>query len=196
MEISSVFRQLLVFAHLFAFAFAIVSVVKHDILLLKSDSINIRGLDSAAKQLMWLLLVLWVTGAILIYMAVGTDMDLLLSNAKLMSKISIVGILTINGLLLHYVAFPMLSGQTRFNSTICSVLGAISTTSWLFAGFVGACRVLGPQLSYTQFMAIYAASLMFALLIAVTFVKSLLDARDKNRVKLLPENSGEYLAQS
>lgn len=176
MEFTEIFRQLLVFLHLFTFTFAIAEVIKHDIQILKKKQLrgDVAELGQAANRLTWLLATLWITGTILIYMAVGTDLEMLLSNAKLMAKITVVGVLTINGFLLHKFAFPMMTGQRNLNATLCSILGAISTTCWIYSSLVGACRILGPSLSYNHFMSIFALALCFALIICLSFVRLLL----------------------
>src|ERR1700730_5875552 len=147
MEISVIARQALLYGHIIAFALALATILKEDVRLLRAQRIDSASLHASAKLVQWLLLALWITGVPMVMMDIGTDVSLLLDKPKLLAKLIVVGALTLNGILLHLVAFPMMSGRSRNTSkaaTIAATLGAVSTTSWLYASFVGASRILAP----------------------------------------------------
>jgi len=164
-------RQILVFIHLFTFAFAVVEVIKKDYHLLKVTKLPLAEIKKTGKLLSTLLFILWITGSILIYMSVGSDISLLLSNGKLMAKITVVMLLTMNGFTLHYIAFPLMQKPNSYSALLCSIFGAISGVSWLFASFIGAARILALQLSYADFIGAYLFSLVFAFFVAIIFVR-------------------------
>lgn len=167
-------RQGLLFAHLVVFAFAIVTVLREDVAILRARRISTRHLRESAQFVALLLVMLWITGVALLLLDVGLDFAALASRPKLFTKLTVVVVLTINGVLLHYIAFPMMTtpqASPRRSSAICTVLGAVSTVSWLYASFVGASRVIAPALSHGGFLALYALALAGALAVGFLVVR-------------------------
>lgn len=165
-------QQMLVFIHLFAFAFAIVMIVGEDIKILISKKMDVGELHKLANRVTILLGVLWVSGIALLAIKPGLDLELILANSKLAAKITVVSVLTINGMLLHLFVFPSFRSPQKFKRilVIASLLSVISTTSWIYAGLVGAARAIAPIMTYQNYMNIYLALLAFALFIGVTVV--------------------------
>src|ERR1700730_10281264 len=150
MEISVIARQALLYGHIIAFALALATILKEDVRLLRAQRIGSASLHASAKLVQWLLLALWVTGVPMVMMDIGTDVSLLLGKPKLLAKLIVVGALTLNGILLHLVAFPMVTGEVENPNkvaTIAATLGAVSTTSWLYVSFLGAGRLVAPYFS-------------------------------------------------
>ena len=134
MEAQILFRQALLFAHLIIFAFAISAVLREDLRLFLSMRLDMTELRSTASAVIRLLGALWVTGLAMVFIDIGTDISALLDKPKVLTKIIVVAALTVNGILLHVLAFPLLA-QNRHNPRLVAatavVLGAVSTTSWL-----------------------------------------------------------------
>jgi hypothetical protein len=174
LEPAIIVRQVLVFAHIMFFALAVGAILTEDLRVMTSKRLDTAGLHTTARAIKWLLLGLWLTGVPMVVMSIGSDFALLLDKPKLLTKLLVVTVLTLNGVLLHLVAFPMLRKPTsnpRWSATIASVLGAISTTSWIYASFVGAARYVAPQLSLIDFLGMYAVAIGAAVTIAVLFVR-------------------------
>jgi len=170
-------RQLFLFGHLIAFAIAISEVARGDIQLLRSG-IDAGRLRVGTDIILWSLATLWLTGFALIFLEVSFDFEALLHRPKILAKLIVVAILSLNGILLHRLAFPLLTGETKRSHraiVICSILGAISTASWLYAAFVGAARFIGGFLTLGTFLALYATVLIGAIAIALVFVRPLLE---------------------
>jgi hypothetical protein len=166
MEVTVLARQALLYGHIIAFALALAAVIKEDVHLLRAKRIDSASLLSTAKFVKWLLLALWVTGVPMVIMDIGTDISLLLGKPKLLAKLIVVGALTLNGILLHLVVLPMVTGKPQnpnTAATIAATLGAVSTTSWLYASFVAVSRFVA--LSLHDFVMLY----LLALAIAVSF---------------------------
>src|SRR5215471_6156606 len=147
MEITVIARQALLYGHIIAFALAIATILKEDVQLLREKRIDSASLLATAKLVRWLLLALWVTGVPMVMMDIGTDLSLLIGKPKLLAKLIVVGALTLNGIFLHLVAFPMVTGNPKNPNKVANIaviLGAVSTTSWLYASFVGAARLVAP----------------------------------------------------
>src|SRR5438876_5518637 len=119
-------------------------------------------------------------------MDIGTDVSLLLGNPKLVTKLIVVGALTLNGIILHLVAFPLITGEVqnpKRAATITAVLGAVSTTSWLYASFVAVSRIVASYFSLYDFVLLY----LLALTIAVSFAMLVVRRRLKLSLKLSDE---------
>lgn len=159
-------HQLVLLGHLGLFAFAIAAVIRADFRLLTSKVLDNAALIDAADKLRSLLIGLWVTGVALVLMNTGWDVLSILDNPKVMAKILVVLALTANGIALHNVAFALLRNpplNIARSAAICSVLGAISTATWVFAAFVGSARIIAPFMSLQGFMLLYAAALLVAI---------------------------------
>jgi hypothetical protein len=184
MEITVIALQALLYGHIIAFALALATTIKEDVHLLRAKRIDSASLLATAKLVKWLLLALWVTGVPMVMMDIGTDVSLLLDKPKLLAKLIVVGALTLNGILLHLVAFPMVTGKPRNPNkaaTIAATLGAVSTTSWLYASFVAVSRIAG--LSLHDFVMLYLLALAIAVSFAILVVR--------NRLQLLLKSSDD-----
>lgn len=173
MNALSLARQGLLFVHLVAFAIALSTVLREDLAIIKAREVDMRRLAATARALTQALAILWATGLSLVALDVGLNLHALIASPKLAAKVFVVSALTVNGLALHTLAFPLLSrpAPSRVAAFVPAVLGAISTASWLFASFVGVSRVIAPSLTFSDFMALYGASLGAAIAIAVLFVR-------------------------
>ena len=97
-----------------------------------------------------------------------------------------VGALTLNGIVLHRVAFPLITGKAQNRNraaTIAAILGAVSTTSWLYASFVAVSRIVASYFSLLDFVLLY----LLALAIAVSFAMFVVRRRLKLSLKLSDE---------
>ncbi|MET0675028.1 MAG: hypothetical protein ABW175_04455 [Bradyrhizobium sp.] len=177
MEITVIARQALLYGHVIAFALALAAIVREDLHLLRAERIDTASLHTTARLVKWLLLALWVTGTPMLVLEIGFDMSLLLAKPKLLTKLIVVVALTLNGLLLHFVAFPNLTrGQqdTKRAVIIAAMLGAVSTASWLYATFVGVSRFVSPHLSLQTYVGLYLLTLANAVVFAMLVVPKLL----------------------
>jgi hypothetical protein len=192
MEITVIARQMLLYGHIIAFALALATIIKEDMRLLRAKRIDSASLHATANLVKWALLALWVTGVPMVMMDIGTDVSLLLGKPKLITKLIVVGALTLNGILLHFVAFPMIAGKLQNPNkaaTIAATLGAVSTASWLYASFVAVSRVVAPYFSLLDFVMLY----LLALAIAVSF--AILVVRDRLELLLtVPDDSADISA--
>jgi len=187
MEISVIACQALLYGHLIAFALALATILKEDVRLLRAKLIDSASLLASAKLVKWLLLALWVTGVPMV-MDIGTDVSLLLGKPKLFAKLIVVGVLTLNGILLHLVAFPMIIGSPKNPNkviTVAVILGAVSATSWFYVSFLGVARVVAPYFSLYDFVILYLLALTIAVSLAILVVRT--------RFKLLLKKSSDRL---
>lgn len=112
---------------------------------------------------------------VLVYFDTALDAALLLDKPKLLAKLAIVAVLTLNGIVLHNVAFPMLTRtqrRPRVAAAICIVFGAISTTSWIAAALVRAARSIAPVMTLAGFLSAYAVAVAGAVFIGLVVCRS------------------------
>jgi hypothetical protein len=177
MEITVIARQALLYGHIIVFALALATIIKEDVHLLRAERIDKASLDATARSIKWLLLALWVTGIPMLMMDIGNDISLLLGKPKLLTKLIVVVALTLNGLLLHFVAFPKLTCKHQNPNkavSIAATLGAVSTASWLYASFVAVSRFVSPYFSLHDFVVLYLLTLAIAVSFAILVVRKLL----------------------
>ncbi len=98
------------------------------------------------------LMLLWVTGVGFIVHYALFDPDKLL-NQKIWAKLSIVFVLTVNGVFIHSVILPriktqvgrkLFDGLTQFRKSVFLISGGVSVTSWYVPVILGAF----PQLNF------------------------------------------------
>lgn len=170
MTASIVVHQLLLFVHLVVFALAISEVLRGDLGLLSCPGLDPDWLHRISRRILVLLALLWVTGALLLVMSVNPDPSPLLTNPKLATKVLVVTVLTLNGLLLHTIAFPMMLQGARV-AALASILGAISTGSWLYASFVGVSRVIASEMTLPLYLGFYGIVVSGGISIALLLVR-------------------------
>ena len=178
MEISVLARQALLCGHIIAFALAFATILNEDARLLRAKRIDSASVLASAKSVKWLLLALWATGVPMVLMDVGTNVFLLTDRPKLLAKLIVVGVLTLNGILLHLVVFPMITRKPKnFDkaATLAATVGAVSTASWLYAFFVGASRVVAPYFTLHDFAVLYLWVLAIAVAVAILVVRDRLE---------------------
>lgn len=159
------FQQALLSVHLFAFAIAIAQVIRLDLAWLRTRDLDASGFDKGVRVVMISLLVLWATGLALIGLSVGFDRQALAERPKLVAKLIVVSVLTLNGVALHAIALPRLD-QGR--PLLAWSLGAISSVSWTAAALIGSARHVAPALQLADYLAGYGSLLVMALACAWT----------------------------
>ena len=137
-------RTVLVYSHILLFAFSISLVLwtDHTMLFGSCEGQAITKISSVLKSL---LIGLWISGLLVIYIDTGFSPSLVAANAKLVMKVLVVLVLTFNGILLHYIALEILLFDgylDKKNARLLVISGSISTSHWLLAAFVGIARPL------------------------------------------------------
>ena len=169
MDVVTLARQALLFAHVIAFAIAMAEVLRGDLKLLRERQIDLVSLARTARLVSYALLALWITGGALVWIETGFDPATILSKPKLVTKLIVVAALSANGGLLHSAAFPMLEhgrAAPMRTTVLCSLLGAVSTVSWFYAAFLGVGRIIAPAMTLSTFLELYAVLLVGGLTVA------------------------------
>jgi hypothetical protein len=174
MQTFAVVRLLLLFIHVMAFALALGCVLREDAKLLSARPIDAESLRATARLVRFALIVLWASGTALIVLDTGGEPARIADSPKMLAKLTVVCVLTANGVALHALAFPALLGEARHGSyaaAIASALGAISAASWLSATLLGIARSHLRGFEYADFMLGYAGMLAIAVAFALLVVR-------------------------
>ena len=146
-----------------------------------------------ATRISYLLVGLWVSGLAIIYVDTGFSPEIMMSKGKLMLKLLCVLMLTLNGLVLHNASFPVLTKDaevlTDSEAVLLAVTGALSTSHWMMAAFIGMSAPLGQIPFHTLFQA-YCIFLVITLSMSLTFVPII--NRAKSRFVKNAEASAVY----
>lgn len=168
-------RMSLVYMHLISMCMAAVAVAFGDFAIFSTPGrINRELLAKAAHYVTSTLVALWLSGLLIVWVDTHFSLALLAAKPKILAKLCVVILLTLNGWALHSLVFPRLT-RSQANpmqaATLPAVLGAISGTTWMFAAFVGVGKPLTPLLGYGGFMGLYALALLLGIGFALTFVR-------------------------
>lgn len=85
-------------------------------------------------------------------------MAILATKQKILAKLSVVAVLTLNGVAIHFAVFPAFRSRKSFLRyvPVLSVFASISIVSWLYAAFVGIAKPLTNLPGNSGFIEIYA----------------------------------------
>ena len=176
-ELGNVY-QLLVIFHLIGLALGAGAAFYSDFLFTdvlkdhKFDKTEYRILKLTSR-VVWLGLFVLTISGLLIFLGNTED---LLDSPKFLAKMTIVGVLTLNGVLFHFYQMPRLKryvgkglrGNKDFKDNFAGpffIGGAVSGVSWVAALVLGSLRTI--DLSYYQIMAIYLVVLAVAATVAL-----------------------------
>jgi hypothetical protein len=170
-------KTLLVYAHLLAACVSVGILLIQDSALAKSrgkalSAAAIKDLTKSAEVMFVALIVLWITGLALVLLGYLENPQQYLMNEKLWAKFTVVSVLTLNGVALHFFSFPRVTsrhgllGLPTFEQILVTLTGAISSTSWLFACYLGIARPWNYTANYSYVMFIYAGLLIAAVIVA------------------------------
>jgi hypothetical protein len=176
----AVLRMALILAHLLAFAVAAAGTAFGDFAIFARRRVDTALLHRASQAVSAALAMLWLSGLGIIGLDTAFALDSLLERPKLLAKLTVVSVLTLNGVALHFHVFDRLA-QHHANpacaALLPSILGAVSAASWLFAAFVGVAKALTPLLGYGGFMLLYGVCLAVAVGVALILVRPRLASR-------------------
>ena len=148
---------------------------------------DVRLLQLGSSVVMLGLALLWMSGLgfLLDYAATAPEK---LANPKIWSKLTIVAVLTVNGVLLHAVVFPRFAArigrrvfdedQTSADSLLFLATGVVSSLSWMAAFVLGVVKEINNVVAWDVILLSYLALLAAAgavTMIAHTIFASMLE---------------------
>lgn len=177
-------KTLIVYAHLLAACVAVGLLLIQDMALAKTrgkalSASAIKDLTKAADIMFLALIALWISGLALVLQGYMENPQQYLMNEKLWAKFTVVTVLTLNGVALHYYSFPRVTCARGFicvpghEQILVALTGAISSVSWLFACYLGIARPWNYTVDYSYIMFIYMGLLTCAFIVAGETLRSL-----------------------
>lgn len=167
-------RSIIVIIHAFVAAIAIGATTVTDLLFfrfLKDLKISEyeEGIFKLMSRVMWTMLVLLVLSGLALYLA---DPVRLATSSKFLVKVVVVGVIFLNGIVLHAIASRHMRRDMDFHDgqaahahpvrkRISFAAGAISLSSWYSTFLLGS--LAGIPLTFGQGVAVYAAILCIAI---------------------------------
>lgn len=172
-------KNSLVFIHLISMAVAVAKVLEYDLRFLRQlhlapSPAMLQSLQQTKQLASWCLALLWASGLALVLLG-ALESPNYLQNEKLWCKFIVVSLLTLNGLLMHHFAFPLLQSGRPFlalparHSFALTLAANISSVSWLYAAFLGIARSWNHQASLAFALGVYAG-VVFAAVTAGTLL--------------------------
>lgn len=137
-------RLALLYLHLLLSVFALHAVLSSDWRLLRAQMSALR-LERTHRQVLALLLGLWLSGLAIVALDAKGQWGPVLDNPKLIAKLLCVLLLTLNAVVLRGWCFPRLVSNRPLGlleSWVLMSSGAVSTSCWLMSGFYGVAKPL------------------------------------------------------
>ena len=176
-------HTIVVFAHLIATCAAIGTIFITDLRLL-AKVLGYRVVIPAPEKfetvmISLALLVLYVTGIVLVTLGLEANPQYL-ANEKLLGKLVLVALLTLNAFFLHRKVFPILgrsrpvSRWSRADWLIVSGSVSLSNSCWFLCAFLGIARPWNNAVSITFVLTVAACSwiVMFVMVNSVLLLAS------------------------
>lgn len=161
-------RLALVYAHLIACCAAIGLILVSDIAMVRqlingnpTERMDPKHLRELQNTVALALAALWATGAGIVALDASVKGYEYFANPKLQAKITIVTLLTLNGVLLHHKVLPLMSkagallNMSFANRTMAVFVGSVSAVSWFYAALLGVGRPLSWKYPLTNLLAAY-----------------------------------------
>jgi hypothetical protein len=181
-------KTLIVYIHLIATCIAIGTIVITD-LRLAAKALGYKVVIPPPEKLETVmitaaLVLLYITGTGLVIMGLLANPEFL-SNQKVQAKLVLVGLLTINAVVLHKLVFPILERSktvSRWSGLEwTTVAGSVSLSNsiWFFAAFLGINRVWNGTVSIGFVLGM--AALVWEVLFVMVNLMLFMYSRDKPR---------------
>lgn len=170
-------KTLYTIAHLFGVALGAGGAFMSDVLYLNSikdkriGKVEFRFLKLGSMMVWVGLLVLFISGTLLF----SLDPARYLASDKFLLKLTIVGVLTVNGLIFHFLHMPVIRRELGKNlshdaffkqkSLWMYISGAVSVVSWSLALILGAVRSI--PVSYCVGLLLYGAIVVLATIMSL-----------------------------
>ncbi|QJQ01071.1 hypothetical protein [Herbaspirillum rubrisubalbicans] len=169
-------RIAMIYLHIISMLAAAVSIVMLDFLVFKERGYVFLAqmIHKLATIVLIALLGLWVTGLTVIGVDTGFDPNIIAHNGKLLAKLAVVTILSINGIAVHLYVLPRLAHtdqRVAMLDMFTLSIGVVSAVSWGYAAFLGIAKALTPHLGLSGFIGLYLLAIACAWIIVVTIIR-------------------------
>lgn len=167
-------RMFLLMLHVLCVVVAAIGIAFADLSLFKGRQVD-RGLLRTGSQLVaGMLGLLWITGLLITWIDTGFDLAVILARPKLVAKLSVALLLTLNGHLLHRFFFSAVNrppANARRAANLAAVMAAVSGASWLYAGFLGLAKPLAAVVGLAGFAVMFLGVLTLCSVCVLRWVR-------------------------
>lgn len=158
-------RMFLLMLHVLCVVGSAIGIALADLSLFKGRQVDSGLLRASSQWVAGMLGLLWISGLLIIWVDTGFDLAVIVSRPKLVAKVAVALLLTLNGHLLHRFFFQSVSRPPSVNARRAAdraaAMAAVSGASWLYAGFLGLAKPLATVIGLPGFAAIFLAMLAF-----------------------------------
>lgn len=185
-------KTLIVYLHLIATCAAIGTIVITD-LRLAAKAMGYKVVIPPperfeTRMISAALALLYMTGAVIVFIGLQANPEYL-ANQKVQAKLVLVGLLTVNAVILHRLVFPILgrsrpvSRWNRSDWTTVALSVSFSNSMWFFCAFLGIARVWNGTVSIEYVLTVAAT----VWLIVYFLVNVLLKVASRDEPKPKPD---------
>jgi hypothetical protein len=180
-------KTLLTFGHIVGVALGVGAATVTDIFfmrMLKSGKITQADYDNFAvlSRIIWSGIILLIVSGIgfLWRMHATTGTIGILQSDRFVAKLTLVGIVTLNGLVFRFVVFPKLKEAVRKQNLnhhirLLAITGTISVSGWY--SIIALSTLRGINLHYLGWMGLYLGIIAIGTLIAKNIIAKLLNSK-------------------
>ena len=188
-HLNDIVRLGVVYIHILAVSVAIGTIFLADVRFVigKLDGFSILCTQNV---ILYTLIVLYITGAMIIYIDYGTLFVDLTTAPKLAAKLFVVGLLTLNGFILHHYILPMFSDLSRLSKTEYVLIGmsaSFSAVSWCYAIFLGKAKPLVAFLGLNDFIELYLVIVSFSVIIGAIIMLRHSPSYNENNISFVKQ---------
>lgn len=151
-------RMFLLMLHVICVVGAAIGIAFADLSLFKGRQIDCGLLRTGSQLVAGMLGLLWLTGLLIIWIDTRFDVAVIMARPKLVAKVAVALLLTLNGHLLHRFFFNAVNKpppNARRAANLATGMAAVSGASWLYAGFLGLAKPLAAFTSLAGFAVIF-----------------------------------------
>lgn len=157
-------RVMFMFGHVMTMVYAGIAMTACHHAIFRYEQMRSGLLLRSAQATMMAILAHWISGLLVLAFDTGFSWQLIARQPLLLSKITVMGILTLKTVVFYKFALPRLVGikrDVRGSQGPIAMLGVMSVSSWVYLVFLGVAKPL-LGLGYGGFMALYGGVMLLA----------------------------------
>ncbi|RZL03101.1 MAG: hypothetical protein EOP36_06135 [Rubrivivax sp.] len=167
-------RMFLLMLHVLCVVGAAIGIALADLSLFRTQRVDRALLRTGSRLVASALGLLWISGLLIIWIDTGFDLAVIAARPKLVAKVLVALLLTLNGHLLHRFFFKAVNRPPTHAGRAASgaaAMAAVSGASWLYAGFLGLAKPLATVIGLPGFATIFLAVLALCGLFVTRWVR-------------------------
>lgn len=167
-------RMLVLLLHVMCVLCAAVGVAFADLAIFRGARVDHALLRPATRIVAGALALLWLSGLALVWIDTGFDPQEIARRPKLVAKLAVAALLTLNGVALHSGFFRALATRPRHVAAALArdtLLVALSGACWFYALFLGLARPLASRLALADYAGLFLLVCLGAFGFSALFIR-------------------------